>query len=892
MQRTTGVRGPRLPHRDRLRTHVTGACVLALGAVLATAGSSLAAFEGFDLADDGVDGRLTDSPVVSAYEIQSGESIDIDGRLDDPVWLRASAAGGFRQWNPDRGGNASQETRFKIAFDGGALYIGVACYESDVSEITKTLSRRDRFNSSDVVTIYLDPYSDKTSGYGFSVNPVGVQQDEILFDDGDSDTDWNAVWEAETYTDADGWYAEFRIPLSSIRYRPGIDRWGLQVWRSMHSRGEEASWAVWDRDLSGFVSRFGSLEGVPELDAPRQLELLPYTVARATDPSVIGEEEMHDFENFGLDAKYGVTADLTLNATFQPDFGQVEADPAELNLSPFETFFQEKRPFFVEGSRFFQHPDFNLFYSRRIGTGDENARIRYAAKLTGKTGSGTSVGVLAAASDITEEGKHHNFLKDGEQHSTYLIGRVGQEFDEGNLRFNLMQTAVINSTDRWNTGSSADFASREAYTTGADFSWRFADRKYRVAGSFVGNIIDPESVSDDPDFEPSKQYGTGGEFDFNRNGKLDFSTWVRWESDDLQLNDVGFLSAPDAIDYGLWMGYDLAPDSEGSFLNRGNVNLNAWKNWYYGERTGYDLHTGEQVWHYSKGHRSFSGGNLNGWMQFRNHSEFWWGASFNADGTQRYHTRSSVELLDGSDEPSGSFASIPGGGPMISEPETYGFWGGAATDTRKSLWGQTEFSHYWDTADNLSTYNGVGLYWDQSPSIDHEVWLGYNWREDDTQHLDNFENPGGGIGGVSYVFGRIKQRTIDLTLRTNVLFSRNQSLELYAQPFITVGDYSEARELQTPDTYDLVPFERDWYDVDDEDFSFSAVNLNAVYRWEYRPGSTLYLVWAHSRSEYDQRAFYADADRQQFDNDLSGEALFSNEPENVFLVKVSYWLPI
>jgi len=826
---------------------------------------------------------------VSAYVLRSDDAIRVDGKLDDAVWARVETASGFSQWAPNRGGSTSQPTAFKIAMDDGALYAAVSCQESQPNQITTTLSRRDRFTNSDTITLYLDPYNDKTTGYAFSTNPVGVQQDEYLYDDGSTDLDWDAVWEVATHRDGDGWYAEFRIPLSSIRYRPGIDRWGLQVMRSLHSRGEDSAWTVWDRNVSGFVSRFGTLRGVPPLSAPRQLELLPYAVARTTDPSVRGEEELDGFENFGLDAKYGITADLSLNATIQPDFGQVEADPAVLNLSPHETFFDEKRPFFIEGSRYFSHPSFDLFYSRRIGTGDENARIRYAAKLTGKTASGISIAALGASTDVTEEGQSHNLFKNGTNTSNYFVARVGREFQNGNGRLNLMQTAVLNTTPRTDASAGADRASREACTTGFDGQWRFADRKYRVDLSFVGSAIYPEAPASSPPSDPTPRYGTGGEFSVARSGRWDGNAWFRWESDRLDINDIGFLSSPDEMTTGGWVGIDLAPDHKDSWLSEGNINFNLWKNWLYGDRTGYDLETGRPIWHYSKGHRSFAGGNVNGWLQFRSYRELWYGVAFNARGTQRYETRSVAQLTDDDGIGTGQFFDVPGGGPLLDEPETYGFWGGASTDTRKDLVVSFDANRYWDTAKNLSTYGEVNASWKQSSAINHSLGVSYEWREDDTQHLGNFENPGAGIGGISYVFGRIKQRTVDLTLRTSVLFSRTQSIEVYAQPFISVGDYSEARELLTPDTYDLRPYTRGGFRAENENFSYSAVNMNTVYRWEYRPGSTLYLVWAHSRSAFDLAAWHPDS---RFTNDLTGDALFKNEPENVFLVKVSYWLPM
>ncbi len=349
------------------------------------------AFEGFLPAEatsdmssgPAISEEALEAPTVKAAHL-NGHAIELDGRLDDLGWSDARPMGGFKVWDPDRGAQASEETVFKVAYDEGAVYFGVACFEKDASQISSSLSRRDHFNNSDIISIYIDPYLDRTTGYNFRVNPHGVQMDSYVFDDGNRDDDWDAVWQAETFRDDQGWYAEMRIPFSAIRFRPGDEMtWGLQAYRYMHSRGEDTAWYVWDRETAGFVSRFGQLQGICNVKAPCKIEIAPYFVQRTTNPSAVGPaDELDHFQNFGADIKYGVTADLTLNATVQPDFGQVEADPSTLNLSAFETYFQEKRPFFIEGNRFFQHPHFNMFYSRRIGTGSENARIHYAGKPT------------------------------------------------------------------------------------------------------------------------------------------------------------------------------------------------------------------------------------------------------------------------------------------------------------------------------------------------------------------------------------------------------------------------------------------------------------------------------------------------------------------------------
>jgi len=842
--------------------------------------SSFAAFintpEHPDLFPPECNGRETPLPCAHALYL-NGETIRLDGKLDDPVWSKAVGASGFLVSDPDRGAIPSEETTFKVAYDKDAVYFAVACLEKNPSKVSSNLSRRDKFSNSDLVSVYIDPYHDKTTGYNFKVNPQGVQMDSYVYNDGDQDQDWDAVWQAETYRDEKGWYVEMKIPFSAIRYRPSADMtWGLQVYRYMFGRGEDTAWVNWDRNTRGFVSRFGELKDLRNVPAPRQLEILPYFVERAFDPAVTGSgDDVDHLQKMGLDLKYGVTADLTLNGTIQPDFGQVEADPATLNLSPFETFFQEKRPFFIEGAKFFSHPSFNLFYSRRIGTGDENSRIRVAGKVTGKTQNGMSVGVLAATSDVASEGQANPF-KSGTNPADAFVGRLGKEWHDGNYQVNAMGTASIKRSNRDAfddpSSSNADLYSRDAYTGGLDFNLNFKNRMYNVHGSVIGATVQhqPSRIDSIAGFN---QNGSGGEVAFQKlGGNIRGNVLGRWESDHLELNDLGFLSAPDEIFSAFWIQYRYNPEGKSKTLNLANINYNAWNSWLFGGRTGTDVASGDTVWAYGSWHPQRFGTNVNGWGQFKNYWEAWFGVEFLPHSTQRYETR---------------------GGPLMGEPTTYGGWVGASTDTRKNLSFNTEVSHYRDVIPNYSTNAMVGMKWNQSSRMNHQLTLKYAYRKDDTQYLETVDlrdRPGGqGIGGLSYVFGNIDQHTVDITLRTSFLFSRNQSLELYAQPYISVGDYSNAVELEHPDTYDLIPYGEPGYQVADNDFSYTSVNFNVVYRWEYRPGSTIYLVWTQGRSAYDLRSNTASGGH--YENSLRAADLFASEPANTFLIKVSYWFP-
>ena len=669
-------------------------------------GTARASFDGFTaegietIRPSEADGRTTVAPKLVAMSL-TGQKITVDGKLDEPIWLTAPTASGFKTWDPDRGGVPPEETLFKVAYDEDAVYFAVACLEKDAANIEAKLSRRDNFSNSDLVSIYIDPYHDKTTGYNFKINPLGVQVDSYIFADGERDDNWNAVWQGETHRDADGWYAEVRIPFAAIRYKRAEEMtWGLNIYRRMHNRGIEVSWTNWPKGESGFVSRWGELTGLKNVVPARAVEILPYVLQRSTDPSInepeFGADKIQNQTNFGGDLKYGITSDLTLNATIQPDFGQVEADPAELNLSPFETFYEEKRPFFVEGNKFFSHPNFNLFYSRRIGTGNENARIRFASKLTGKLAGNTTLAVLAAATDLTGTGQGHNFFKGGERETYFAVARVGQQFNGGLHRVNLMGTAVNNP------GSYADYGdrfSREAYTGGADWESNFKNRQYRLQGSLVGSVIDPEKNPDNP-LPAARLYGTGGSMQFNkRGGKFYGGVSGRWEHDKLRLNDVGFLSAPDEISSRAWLSFPINQNGKSKTFNNGELNFNAWRSWLYGARNGQDVQSGETAWAYGKGHPQNAGNNINGFLQFRNYMEAWAGLELMYKGTERYETR---------------------GGPLISEPLTYGGWYGGSTDTRKDLTLNLDGNYFRDTAENFSTNLTTGVHWNQSSSMVHD----------------------------------------------------------------------------------------------------------------------------------------------------------------------------
>lgn len=825
-------------------------------------------------------GTQTEVPSLEAFYLDDLE-IEMDGVLDDDAWEMAQVGWGFRQLDPDRGAPASVPSVFKVAYDDEAIYFAMACYEDDMSKVSSYLSRRDQIEASDVVSIYIDPYLDRSTGYNFRVNPDGVMQDAYLFDNGNRDIDWNAVWDAEVSRDDNGWYVEIRIPFSQIRFKPSEDMtWGLQAYRWLHGRGEDTGWVMWDRNASGFVSRWGNLTGLRGVANPRKLEVLPYVVTKHVDPAAEeAEDQWLNSQNFGADFKYGITANMTLNATFQPDFGQVEADPALLNLSPFETFYQEKRPFFVEGARFFQHPDFNLFYSRRIGTGDANSRIRGAAKLTGKIGGDFSLAVLAAATDNGLDGRAHNPFVSGTEKTAYGLIRVGKEFDEGNHRVNVMGTAV--NRDKGSFAAADERYQRNGYSGGMDFQMNFQDRTYRVDGSAVGTLVDPFTDHFDPGLTPAASYGTGGRMSFRKAGGVwRGSVQGSWESDKLDPNDMGFLSAPDEKQVYGNVSYHYNRDgAEGNF-NRIVAELEGYRSWLYAGNSGFDTESGTEVWSYDRTHRQSSGVHFFSEAQ---HKSFHQGYIFVGqafDGTSKYETRTFEDER----------------GPLMTRPGWTAAEIGFTSDWRQPLSLDMEFEYNWGEARNDREVE-VGLRWNQSENFSHRIGFGISNYRNEAQWVGNYRSLDStpavpGIGGVDYVFGELNQMVWDVTLRSSILFNRDNSLQLYLQPFLTRGNYANMKWLATADSYDLRPY---GIDPSQYDFEYGAVNLNLVYRWEYRPGSTLYLVWTHNKGQYQERGGpdNPDWDRDpQWNNGFDAGHPFRTEPGNTFMAKISYWFSI
>jgi len=854
-------------------------------------------------------------PRVASAARREG-AVAVDGRLDEAAWRSAGAQSAFWQREPDEGAASDFATEFRVLYDDRALYIGVRAFDPEPARIRGLLTRRDVDSSSDWIMVKIDSYHDRRTAFGFSVNPAGVQLDVLHFNDVEQDPSWDAVWESATSTDGEGWTAELRIPYSQLRFPNAIEQhWGLQVLRRVQRTQELSVWSPWPRDASQVVSLFGSVVGVRGIEPTRRLELLPYAVGGAqlyspedADPILDGHDAV---TGLGLDVKYGLGSSFTLSGTVNPDFGQVEADPSQVNLSASEIFLAEKRPFFVEGTDIFRFSlgqgdgdgsVETLFYTRRIGAPPHADPYDYgeyvdtpdvttiysAAKLSGKTASGWSVGLLDA---VTGQEDAIVAPEDGsaadaervilEPLTNYAVARVRKDLREGRTSIGAALTAVHRSLE----GTKLDWLHDQAYTGGVEGVHRFWDEKWttdlRLAGSYVHGspeAIDETQTSsvhyyqrpdaDHLDYDPTRTSLTGAallwSFGKTAGGHWRVQTGGDGRTPGFEANDIGFHRGADYYTQWFWTQY--REDKQGRVLKNWAVNFNLWRVWDMSPQT------------------LTTGGNVNGSFDLRNY----WGAGGGVG-------------LDWNKQDPGGLR----GGPLLRRDPVRVGWFSAWTDPRRSV---------------SATVNGFGFLAPYSDSrggnvnpllsvqarSNLELSLGpsFAYNLDDNQYVDEVED---GDGQPHYIMGRIRQVTTALTLRASYAFSPRMGLQLYAQPFVSTGRYGEYKEADDPqaeeygDRYrvfspDQVMDDGDVRSVNSDgdgtadfsfekaDFNFRELRTNLVFRWEYRPGSTFFLIWSHGRTSEAQ----APDGRYVLAEDLS--ALADETGEHVVLAKLNYWL--
>jgi len=773
----------------------------------------------------------------------------IDGVFDDAVWSVAPAFSGFTQRDPDEGKPPTERTEVQVAYDDDALYVAITAHDSAPDSIVARLVRRDGWTEADRVSVFIDPYHDHQTWYWFEVNAAGSVEDGRISSDGDGwgawDDTWNGVCEVQVAIHETGWNAEYRIPYHCLRFNPAERyTWGINVERNITRRKERDHWVMVPRDENGFVSRFGHLEGIEGIEPTRAFEFLPYTVGRAT-LAPEGDDDHRDlFGNLGADVRYGLTSGISLNAAINPDFGQVEADPAQLNLSVFETFQDERRPFFLEGAQDFKTP-IQLFYSRRIGRNPgyfelpdgwedvdrpEFTNIIGAVKITGKTANKTTFGLLEAAS-AQESARIETTFTDAatgteqairrnvrvEPRANFLIGRVKQDLFGGNSHLGAIATALNRQ------------GAESAYTGGIDWTVKWKDNAYDFSGQIAGNYTETDEGTEKG---VASQAILG-----KRSGWLRGHLWWESFSPGFEVNDLGFQWRNDY--YNAWLSLEARRNEPWSVFQRNEFHLNYWGLW------NYDNVTLEH------------GIGFGGWNRLRSFWEF--GAWF-------MHRFRAIDDLD-----------TRGGWPIVA-PAFWEWESFVESDSRKVVSGWVFYDGGNSSVGSTWGNVGSGVTIRPSPNIEVRLRPRVSWRHHQAQWVENIEDADADTVSHS-VYGRLKSRTLDLTTRVTVLFNRDLSLELYLQPYFSSGEYRDFVELAQPSSYDFIPHPDP---EEDPDFGDRSLQSNLVLRWEYRPGSTLFVVWSQRREKSFEKARFRPW------TDLGGS--LTDDGTNIFLVKLNYWL--
>ncbi len=850
-------------------------------------------------------GEEAPSFVIPAVPIQ-GSAPTIDGFIDEAVWIRAPVARDFVQIEPDEGLAATEDTEVRVLYGAEALFVAFRAMDSRPDSIAAQLTRRDQDSYSDAVHILIDSYFDRRTAFHFAVNPLGVKMDLYRFDDTQEDASWDAVWDVATRTDEGGWTAEFRIPYSQLRFGNGEDQtWGINFAREIARRNETATWAPIRQSDAAIVSRSGELRGLNGLGSPTRVELRPFSLARLG--RIPGDEENPFFRandihsSAGMDLKYGVTNNLTLDLTLNPDFGQVEADPAQVNLTALETFYSERRPFFIEGAGIFNFGigtgdgdlgSETLFYSRRIGRPPQGhaddqggysevpelTTILGAWKLSGKTQNGWSMGVLhsltaeESVSIVTPDGERMEEVV--EPMANYGVARLQKDFREGRSAFGFIGTV----THRDREAADALTLRSGAVASGFDLRHRFGtDDAYQVEAYALGSFVQGSAEAISLTQRSSTRYfqrpdATHTEFDPTRTAmggwaaKLDvlkvgggFWNWgslASAKSPGFEVNDLGFQREADLLLHVLFAGYNHYTPS--AHLRRWNLNANLWHGWSFG------------------GERLATGVNLNGSLTFPG---YWGGhASLNHD----FQAFSNGALR---------------GGPLMRREAQSNLSVGIFSDSRKALqFNGNVNGRRGAESDSWSASGSMGLRWRPSGRASMSLGPFLSRSVNDLQWVRRVRTE-----EDHFVFGRIHQETVGLTGRFDFTFTPALTIQLYAQPYVSAGSYTDFKEVVRPRAgryedrirrLDPAMGEgRYWVDLDgngttesfgNPDFNFQQFRSTLVLRWEYRPGSLLYLVWSQGKN------------RGTEDGDLRLRAdfkdLFSEPAENVFMIKFSYWI--
>lgn len=881
-------------------------------------------------------GRTADNvhtvPVPTAHAAPRRGTIVVDGVLDDSAWAAAEPVTEFTQVDPEEGKSGSERTEFRFLIDDDALYVYARLHDSKgAAGVTTRLVRRDEYFSSDYIQIVIDGFHDHLGRAFFDLNPSGSKSDQLGIGLSCCDSGWDPIWQGATRIDAEGWTAELRIPLNQLRFgREPKQTWGLQIRRFIHRRNELQQWAFWRKNESGGPNRFGHLAGLEIRKAARHLELLPYVAAKsshlATEPNDPFHAGGNETMRAGLDLKYLLSSNLTLDATINPDFGQVEVDPAVVNLTAFETFFPERRPFFVASSGVFGFGGFSCFfcsnvsslsafYSRRVGRAPTGADIAYAAgpfadvpdattilgagKITGRTTNGWTVGLMDAVTNREEatvqraDGSRESVVV--EPFANYFVGRLRKDLNGGNFVVGGILSSVMRNLDETFTPR----LTKHAEVVGADWAMAWKNRTYVWSGvTALSNLEgDPRVIyarqrssaryyqrpdrearstggffSDALDSTATTMRGAGFYSRFAKGaGNWMWETAINARTPGFETNDVAIQQRADYIWYdanlfrfwskpGKWYR-DVA------FIMGGQRQQN-----YDGDLNDAQLHvflssTTPQFWR---------------WSTF-----YIWRPSVLDDRLLR-------------------------GGPVVKRLGGDFFSASLGSDQRKPL--SFDFDAGFATNRSGGWGTNLGTFVRYRPSSRVTMSLGPSWDASGAlfQYVTAVrDTTATSFYGSRYVVSGLVQKSLALDTRMNLTFSPTMTFELYGQPLIASGDYHDFKEFDAPRQAGFSIYGKDkgtvtaqtdasgnitQYTIDPDgtgparsfvipnpDFNFRSLRGSALFRWEYRPGSVLYVAWTHSRSNSVQLGNF------EFSRDWQG--IFDARPDNIWLVKASWWLP-
>ncbi|MEZ4917666.1 MAG: DUF5916 domain-containing protein [Saprospiraceae bacterium] len=847
--------------------------------------------------------------------IQEGDIV-FDGMLDEAVWNTVEWGGDFTQHTPDPGKSPAQNTSFKILFSEKYLYIAYRCHDTAPDSIVQRMSRRDQFPG-DWVEINIDSYHDLRTAFSFTFSVSGVRGDEFVSNNGNNwDTNWNPIWDGRSHIDSLGWTAEIKIPFSQLRYGNQKNPvWGFQVMRRVFRKEERSTWQFIPQTANGWVSEFGELHGLHDLPDNKQVELAPYMLAKAErfekqEGNPFADGSRNQF-TAGLDGKLAVTRDLILDYTINPDFGQVEADPGAVRLDGYEVFFGERRPFFVESRNLFDYQvsstsaggDFDsdlLFYSRRIGgrphgypslqTGEfadipQNSSILGAAKFSGKTKDGWSIGVLESVTQrenatIDLNGERRSELV--EPLTNYFVGRVLKDYDEGNTILGAVFTGVQRE-------KGLDYIHQSAYSGGLDFQHFWKNRWYFVTGKVIMSRVNgtqeailntqqgfvhffqrPNAPHLSIDSTRTNLTGTGGTFKIGkwggkqdkRGGIFKFETGLTWRSPELELNDIGFLLAADEINHFNWIGYHIQKPF--SVFRNMRFNYNHYAKWDFG------------------GQFLYSAFNTNAHAWFKNNWRTGTGFTYNPQDISNNALR---------------------GGSSLRRPSGIGYFAYLGTDERKKVAASAEFN-LGSGFNNTVSYRGYFFSIDFQPldNLQISIQPGYSnsWRKQDQYVAQTEYN-----GQVRTIVSEVNQNDLSLTSRINYNITPNLTIQYYGQPYIFRAKYQNYGFVKDPLHHDFnqrfhqytaseTNYKDGTYSIDEDldgntdytfnepDFNFIQFRSNLVVRWEYIPGSELFLVWSQGATPNASSDLNTPLGNSLFNN------IFNEKPRNIFLVKFTY----